>query len=204
QDKPTLENYTKAVQKLYGEKSSEALHVYNASTDEVVEQVATDLASDRFIGFSTWKWSDLQSKTGGKPVYRYLYARPRPEMRSEMGNATAGLAGGIIKDSSSAQTLKAPASRGAVHSAEIEYALGNLPTNRVYDWQPDDYKVSEIMQALFVNFIKTGSPNGLGVPQWPAVDNSKDVQVMHIDVDTKPLPDQSRERYLFMDQSIKK
>ena len=45
QDKPTLENYTKAVQKLYGEKSSEALRVYNASNDEEVEQVATDLAS---------------------------------------------------------------------------------------------------------------------------------------------------------------
>ena len=185
QDKPTLENYTKAVQKLYGEKSSEALRVYNASNDEEVEQVATDLAGDRFIGFSTWKWSDVQSKTGGKPVYRYLYARPRPAMRPEMGNATAGLAGGVIKDSSSAKTSKAPAARGAVHSAEIEYALGNLPTNRVYDWQPEDYKVSEIMQTFFANFIKTGNPNGLGVPEWPAIDNSKAVQVMHIDVDTK-------------------
>src|SRR6476646_3500058 len=41
QDKPTLENYTKAVQKLNGEKSSEALRVYSASTDEEVEQAAT-------------------------------------------------------------------------------------------------------------------------------------------------------------------
>jgi len=204
QDKPTLENYIKAVQKLYGEKSSEALRVYNASDDEGAEQVATDLAGDRFIGFSTWKWSDLQSKTGGKPVYRYLYTRPRPEMRSEMGNATAGLAGGVIRDSSSAKTPKIPPARGAVHSAEIEYALGNLPTNRVYDWQPDDYKVSEIMQALFVNFIKTGNPNGLGVPDWPAVDNSKGVQVMHIDVDTKAVQDKNGERYLFLGQSIKK
>jgi para-nitrobenzyl esterase len=200
QDKLTLENYTKAVQKLYGEKSSEALRVYNASNDEEVEQVATDLAGDRFIGFSTWKWSDLQSKTGGKPVYRYLYARPRPAMRPEMGNATAGLAGGVIKDSSSAKT---PASRGAAHSAEIEYALGNLPTNRVYDWQADDYKVSEIMQGFFANFIKTGNPNGLGVPEWPEVDNNKGVQVMHIDVDTKAMQDKNRERYLFLESTKK-
>lgn len=47
---------------------------------------------------------------------------------------------------------------GAAHSAEIEYALGNLPTNRVYDWQPDDYMVSAIMQGYFVNFIKTKIP----------------------------------------------
>ena len=185
-------------------KSADALSVYNASNDAEVEQVATDLAGDRFIGFSTWKWSDVQSKTGGKPVYRYLYARPRPAMRAEMGNATAGLAGGVIKDTSQAKAPKMPPARGAVHSAEIEYALGNLPTNRVYDWQPEDYKVSEIMQAFFANFIKTGNPNGLGVPEWPAVDNSKGVRVMHIDVDTHAHRDNTSERYLFLEQAAKK
>jgi para-nitrobenzyl esterase len=122
-----------------------------------VQQVATELAGNRFIGYSTWKWSDLQSKTGGHAVYRYLYARPRPVMRAEMGNAVAGLAGGVIKDTSTAKAPKPSAASGAVHSAEIEYALGNLPTNRVYDWRPEDYKVSEIMQAYFANFIKTGT-----------------------------------------------
>jgi len=204
QDKPTLDNYKKAVEKLYGEKSAEAMTVYSASNDEEAEQVATDLASDRFIGFSTWKWSDMQSKTGGKPVYRYLYARPRPQMRAEMGNATAGLAGGVIRDTSANKAPKMPPARGAVHSAEIEYALGNLPTNRVYDWQPEDYKVSEIMQAFFANFIKTGNPNGMGSPEWPAVDNNKAVQVMHIDADTKAMEDKNGKRYLFMDKTAKK
>ena len=204
QNKPTLENYKKTVEKLYAEKSANALTVYSASNDEEAEQVATDLASDRFIGFSTWKWSNVQSKTSGKPVYRYLYARPRPQMRAEMGNATAGLAGGVIKDSSANKAPKMPPARGAVHSAEIEYALGNLPTNRVYDWQPEDYKVSEIMQTFFANFIKTGNPNGLGVPQWTAVDDSKAVQIMHIDVNTKSMEDKNGKRYLFMDMSAKK
>ena len=204
QDKPTLDNYKKAVEKLYGDKSAEAMAVYSASSDEEAEQVATDLASDRFIGFSTWKWSDVQSKTSGKPVYRYLYARPRPQMRAEMGNATAGLAGGVIKDTSANKAPKMPPARGAVHSAEIEYALGNLSTNRVYDWQPEDYKVSEIMQAFFANFVKTGNPNGLGSPEWPAVDNSKGVQVMHINVDTKAMEDKNGKRYLFMERTAKK
>jgi len=204
QDKPTLDNYKKAVEKLYGDKSAAAMAVYSASNDEEAEQVATDLASDRFIGFSTWKWSDVQSKTGGKPVYRYLYARARPQMRAEMGNATAGLAGGVIRDTAANKAPKMPPARGAVHSAEIEYALGNLPTNRVYDWQPEDYQVSEIMQAFFANFIKTGNPNGLGVPQWPAVDNNKGVQVMHINVQTKAMNDKNGKRYLFMDKTAKK
>jgi len=166
--------------------------------------VATDLASDRFIGFSTWKWSDVQSKTGGKAVYRYLYARPRPEMRPEMGGATAGLAGGVIRDTSASKTPKAPPARGAVHSAEIEYALGNLPTNRVYDWQPADFKVSEIMETFFANFIKTGNPNGLGVPEWRPVDNSKAVPVMYINVETRSMQDKNDNRYLFMEKTAKK
>ena len=184
-EKPTKENFAKAVQKLYGDSAAEALKHYNPSTDEEAEQVATDLASDRFISYSTWKWTDVQSKTGGKPVYRYLFSRPRPPMSAAMGNVTAGLTG------------------GAVHSAEIEYAMGNLATNKVYAWTPDDYKVSKIMQEYFANFIKTVNPNGAGLPTWPMVNNST-IAVMHIDVNTRVEPEQHRDRYLFLDRYLKK
>ena len=204
ENKPTVENYKKGIEKMYGTKSTEILRVYNASSDEEVEQVATALAGDRFIGYSTWKWSDVQSKTGQKPVYRYLYARPRPQMRSEMGNATAGLAGGVIRDTTSTAVRKAPVAKGAVHSAEIEYALGNLSTNRVYDWQPEDQKVSEIMQTFFANFIKTGNPNGLGVPEWKPLDKNNAVPVMHIDVNTRLVEDKTGDRYMTLEQMAKK
>ena len=118
-----------------------------------------------------------------------------------MGNAVPGLAGGVIRGDSS--TPKPRPATGAAHSAEIEYALGNLPTNRVFDWQPEDFKVSEIMQACFVNFIKTYNPNGLGVPRWPSVQHN-DVQVMHIDVNTRAEPEYRGERYLFMDRQARK
>lgn len=201
---PTLENYTNAVQKLYGDKAAEALLTYHADNDNEVIKVASALASDRFIAFSTWKWSDLHSKTGAKYVYRYFFERPRPGMRFEMGNAVAGLAGGVIKDSTSAKVHENKAATGAVHSAEIEYALGNLHSNRVYDWQPEDYQVSTIMQNFFANFIKTGDPNGLGVPRWPAINNSKIVEVVHIDVNTKSEVEQHHDRYLFMEKQTKK
>lgn len=200
-DRPTADNFKKAIQKLYGDQAEEAMKVYNASTDDEAEQAATEMASDRFIGFGTWRWSDMQSKTGGKPVYRYMYARPRPEMRPEMGNATANLAGGVTKDTTG-KAPKAPPAKGAVHSAEIEYALGNLSSNRVYDWQPEDYMVSEIMQAFFANFIKTGNPNGLGVPKWPAI-ASNNVQVMHINVNTRAETEKNRNRYLFLEKQMK-
>lgn len=201
QDEPTKENFAKAVQKAYNNQASEVLKVYNPLSDGEVEQIATDLAGDRFIGFSTWKWSDLHAKTGGSPVYRYYYARPRPAMRSEMGNAVAGLAGGVVKDPIA---KKAPLARGAVHSAEIEYALGNLPSNRIYDWQPEDYKVSEIMQAYFENFIKTGNPNGLGLPVWTTVKSGQAAPVMHIDVNTREETEPGRDRYMLLDKLSKR
>src|SRR5204863_5117922 len=129
--------------------------LYAGSTPDEVRQAATDLASDRFIAYSTWKWTDLHGKTGGKPVYRYLYGRPRPQMNAAVPGGNASAPG-------------PPAARGAVHSAEIEYAMGNLATNKVFAWTPDDYKVSEIMEGYFANFVKTGNPNGQGLAQWPA------------------------------------
>lgn len=203
QEEPTPENYAKAVQRQFGERAPEVLKLYPATTQEEVIKAGTALASDMFIGYSTWKWTDMHSKTGGKPVYRYMYSRPRPEMTPEMGNATPGLAGGVIKNTD-ASAKKMPPAQGAVHSAEIEYAMGNLPGNKVYAWTPEDFKVSEIMQGYFVNFIKTGNPNGPNLPKWPAVQKGDPAQVMHIDVDTRVETEKERDRYLFLDQQAKK
>ncbi len=199
QESPTPENYRNAVQKLYGERAEEILKLYPGSTEEEVVQSATQLAGDRFIGYSTWKWMDVHGKTSGKPVYRYYYTRPRPEMRAEMGDAAPGLAGGVVRGAD-AKAMKVPPARGAVHSAEIEYAMGNLATNKVYDWKPEDYKVSQIMQDYFANFIKTGNPNGAGLPEWPVANSGNGVQVMHIDVMSGAQPEQNRERYLLLEQ----
>ena len=197
----TKENFEKAVRKLYGDKSEEVLKLYHPASDEEVEHVATDLASDRFIAFSTWKWADLQAKTGKKPVYRYIFSRPRPPMVASMGNATPGLAGGVVKNSG-ATANKIPAAKGAVHSAEIEYAMGNLKGNKVYDWTQNDYKVSKTMQEYFANFIKKGDPNGTDLPAWPAANSGNNVSVMNIDVNTRVQKEQNRDRYLFMDKSV--
>jgi para-nitrobenzyl esterase len=120
-------------------------------------------------------------------------------MRPEMGNATAGLAGGVVREKD-AKAPSIPAATGAVHSSEIEYAMGNLPTNRVYDWQPEDFKVSAIIQEYFANFIKTGNPNGSGVPFWSAANSGKTEKVMHIDLNTREEDDNSRERYKWLNQ----
>ena len=88
-----------------------------------------------------------------------------------------------------------------MHSAEIEYAMGNLPLNEVFAWTPEDHAVSETMQGYFERFIKTGDPNGPGLPHWPLgnVGSDGEVQRMRIDVESGA-EDEPRARYLFQDQ----
>jgi para-nitrobenzyl esterase len=195
---PTPESYAKAVRKLYPDHAEEALNVYGAETAEQVAENATAIASDRFITYSTWVWSNLCETTGGRPVFRYYYSHPRPAMRAEMRNAVAGLAGGVIRGTGDG-AMTTPRARGAVHSAEIEYALGNLDSNKVYSWTDDDYKVSRTMEEYFANFIRTGNPNGSDLPIWPAANSEKSVPVMNIDVETRVEPERHRERYEFLD-----
>jgi para-nitrobenzyl esterase len=199
-NEPTPENYAAVLRALYGASADEAGKLYPGSTAAEVEQSATDLAGDRFIGYSTWKWSDLHGRTGGQPVYRYFYAHPRPPMTPEMGNAVAGLAGGVVTGEEAEVAKKQPPAKGAVHSSDIEYALGNLPTNRVYAWTPDDYRVSEMMQSYYANFVKTGDPNGPDLPEWPAANSGDDVRVMRLDVDSHAEPERTRARYLFLER----
>ena len=199
-DEPTLDNFRKAVTRLYGDHAAEVLKEYAPASNDEVTQVATDLASDRFIAFSTWKWIDAAGKTGGKPVYRYFYSRPRPRMSAAIGNVTAGLAGGVVKNQGPATNAPPPAPKGAVHSAEIEYALGNLATNKVYDWTPEDYKVSRTMENYFANFIRTFNPNSADLPKWPASNAGGAVQFLRIDAEPRVESEAHRGRYLLMDK----
>ncbi len=57
------------------------------------------------------------------------------------------------------------------------------------------------MQSYFANFIRTGNPNGAGLPQWPAGTPSASGQVtrMRIDADSHAEPE-DRARFLFLDR----
>lgn len=192
---PTPETLANAIKKLYGDKADGILRVYAATTTDQVYEAATHLASARFISHSTWKWTELQMKTGGKPVYRYLYARPRPAYLG-MPDQPAPAAGGA-PSGPGAQQPSGP--RGASHSAEIQYAMGNLDLDKRYSWEPADHEVSKAMQAYFVNFIKTGNPNGPGLPEWPTYRADSNYQRMRIDVESHAEPETHRARYLALD-----
>jgi para-nitrobenzyl esterase len=190
QGEPTPEALATAIRKFYGDKADDIAKAYAANTADEVYEAAAHLASARFVSFSTWKWTELQMKTG-KPVYRYLYGRPRPQYLGMPGESAP-----TTPARGPQQPMGPP---GAVHSAEIQYAMGNLDLDKRYTWEPADYEVSKAMQAYFVNFIKTGDPNGQGLPDWPAYRADNNYQRMRIDVQSHSEPEAHRDRYVALD-----
>ncbi|MEO0469606.1 MAG: carboxylesterase family protein [Bacteroidota bacterium] len=137
---PTKENFVRKVTEQFPDVADELLTVYPHGSRLEVNLAATMLASDRFISYSTWKWFELHRNESEQPVYRYLYAHPRPLPLDAIG---------------------------APHACEIEYCMGNLPLVDAFEWTEDDHTVSRIMQDYFANFIKHGDPNGADLMDWP-------------------------------------
>ncbi|MCG2462658.1 carboxylesterase family protein [Flavobacteriaceae bacterium F89] len=191
----TDDAYIAKVKEAYPQKFNEVLKYYPHGSEKQIERSATDLASDRFIVYSTWKWFDLQRKNSDQPVYRYLFSRIRPELVDP--DKASGLAGGTVSKDSNAPK---PKLIGAVHASEIEYCMGNLGLVKDYTWTADDYKVSATMQDYFANFIKTGNPNGGKLPEWPAAKPDDPApEVMDIDVQSRAEKAKKDARFLFLD-----
>ncbi|WP_113066116.1 carboxylesterase family protein [Oleiagrimonas sp. MCCC 1A03011] len=176
---PTPAHYKAALQKMFGDEASTALKLYPGKNVAQVKRSATALAGDLFIAHSTWRWMNQQRETGKAPVYYYYFDQARPLKRDARPGDTPN--------------------PGAVHSGEIEYALGNLDTNRVYAWTTADHNVSRIMEGYFAQFIKHGNPNGRGLPYWSPVRKARGGLLrQHIGTPTRNYPDQNAARQRFL------
>ena len=170
---PTKGNYVAKLKELYGPNADDILRAYPAESDEQAKDSARDLAGDRFIAYSTWKWLDEQLETGQSPVYRYHFEQAPPQPAGEP-------------------------SHGAYHSADIEFVFETLDSKKL-PWTADDKKLSDQMSSYWTNFAKTGNPNGDALGQWPAYTKADGYQVMHLrdgsDLAPKAAPDTLRNRY---------
>jgi para-nitrobenzyl esterase len=176
-EKPTIENYIAHTDMLFDENAKTFLKLYPALTDSQVKRAAQDFAGDKFIAYSTWKWVDMQFKTGESPVFRYEFDQTLP----------------LPTDA------KPGTEPRAAHAWEIEYVFRVLSSKNL-PWTPEDYQVSELISSYWTNFAKTGDPNGPGLPLWPAYDKEGGYQVMHLKANPESAPDGHRGRYEFLEK----
>ncbi|SDI29579.1 para-nitrobenzyl esterase [Pseudobutyrivibrio sp. 49] len=84
------------------------------------------------------------------------------------------------------------------HAGELPYAYGNLWRHPgLYD--EEDYKLSEVMQKYWVNFAKTGNPNGEGLPKWEMRSPTQD-KLIQLDTEIKMVDDPNMEIYKVIDK----
>lgn len=81
---------------------------------------------------------------------------------------------------------------GSAHGSEVAFVFGNRDARRAA-WSEADKALSRQLQGYWVNFAKTGNPNGAGLPQWPKFALGKPT-VMELGAEARPigLPTTSR------------
>jgi para-nitrobenzyl esterase len=181
-EKPNATTFPADVRKRFGAHADAVLKVYPAANDAEALESAASLASDGFIGFSTWRWIEAHRATATAPVYRYSFDRKIPV---EPGNAVNG-------------TPATSKDVGARHAGEIEYVFGTLALSLPkVPWEEGDRSLSDAITSYWSNFAKTGDPNGKGLPRWPVY--GKGDPVLHLDLTIKDAPDALRARYEALD-----
>lgn len=71
-----------------------------------------------------------------------------------------------------ADSARTPQTAGADHATEIPFFFGTLDAKYGAKATERDRAASALASGYLVNFVKTGDPNGRGLPKWPAYESA--------------------------------
>ena len=122
-----------------GPLGADFLRIYPADNDAEAAQAAVDLASDSEFGWRSWSIAEARRTKTSPALFLYQFDNPPP---GPDGSRT----------------------KGAIHSDELRYVWGNDdPEGK---WPAADKDLEARIQQYWVNFARTGDPNGPGLMHW--------------------------------------
>ena len=164
---------------LFDEMESEAKAAYDPDGNKEFAEVITKFNTD-------WVWGEPARMTArvfetkGQPVFIFQFGYVPPAMRER-------------------------ARYGAGHGSDVSYVFNTLNERRgAAETSPEEKELAKIMNAYWVNFAKTGNPNGEGLPVWPEYNTQKD-EILDIELDGKPVskPDPRKARFDVIEKAFK-
>ena len=164
----TVENYCKQAQQRYGALADEFLAAYPVATDEEASAMQTQAQRDS-IRVSLFLWAGSRQKSGPNKTFIYSWSHSVPGPNMERF--------------------------GAFSTSEIPYIMGALSKSD-RPFTKEDYAISDMMSAYWVNFAATGDPNGKGLPVWPAFNPDNKV-IFQLDDEPESIPIATDARFEF-------
>jgi para-nitrobenzyl esterase len=155
--------FKEGIERDYGTAAKELLENYPATSDAVAAASEMKLSRDIIFGAPNYVLANITSGQGKKVyVYRFTHTVPGTGEYARFK---------------------------AFHTGEVAYMFDNLAMLH-RDWQAVDRELAKSMSSYWVNFVKTGDPNGTGLPTWPRYDNkSKRIIELGDNVTARTLPD---------------
>ena len=151
--------FEERVRASFGPAAEGILKAYPHATDAETFKSSKDIFRESAFAWHTWAWATLQSRKGKDPAFVYYFDHRTPNSPD-----------------------------GSNHAAEIPYVFRNLG-GRGGALRPEDIALSDLMSSYWINFAKSGDPNGPGLPAWPAFDE-KEMKAMFFDKTpgARPIP----------------
>ena len=141
-------SFDKDLEQSFGALPPPLVSAYPHATDQEAKQARLGLERDLRFGWDMWAWARLHAGTGHSSVFYYSFTQQPP---FPPGSVYQGW--------------------GASHFAELWYVFDHLG-QEPWRWSAADRKVAEEISSYWINFAKSGDPNGPGLPHWPAFTNT--------------------------------
>lgn len=146
----TAAGFKAYVEKRFGAAAPQVLKDYPATDDATARSSAGLFFSDEAFGAGAAEWAKANAAAGKGRGYVYYFTHPAP------------VAAGVSLFGKTGPELR------ATHGGEMYYVYDVLD-DLAWPWTRKDRALAKSMQGYWVNFAKTGDPNGRGLPGWKPV-----------------------------------